>query len=273
MRHGWLSAPVVAVVATLGSALPAHANDAPGSTGGAFVDNDDNPTAIARDPGNGERRGGRSDECRWVVVVDDDQAFEVYDDDGRRLHSDTGRWLRRDCNGSTGPINGMYAVPERARVDPQALAADALSTALISVPSINTSPSNDRLYTQVRTWLWVDSGWWRTYSTTANAGNVTSTVTARPTRAVWRAGDGGGTTCNGPGVEWRPGMRDDATYCSYIYRRSSANDPGGTYTLSVTVSFEITWASNTGQSGTLPAISRTASRQVEVGQVQALETG
>lgn len=68
-------------------------------------------------------------------------------------------------------------------------------------------------------------------------------------------------------------MRDDATYCSYIYRHSSAGEDGGTYTLSVTVWFEITWTSNTGQSGTLAGITRSASRSVEVGQVQALETG
>lgn len=274
MRRGWLIGTLVGAAAVLAAATPVPANDAPGGSGGAFVDDDANPTAIANDPGDAPSSGGGGDDdCDWSVVIGDDFEFASYDSDGHRLYSETGRWLRRECGGSPQQINGMFIVPEGGAVDPQALAANALATAPISVPSINTSPSNDRLYTQVRTWLWVDGNWWRSYSATANAGRVTSTVTATPTRAAWTAGDGGGTTCDGPGVEWRRGMRDDATYCSYIYRRSSASQEGAAYTLAVTVSFEITWTSNTGESGTLPAVSRSASRQVEVGQVQALETG
>lgn len=268
-----MTAPLVAVAAVLAAAAPAHANDAPGGSGGAFVDNDDNPTAVANDPGGAPQGGGGGDDCTWTVLVADDFEFAIYDDDGRRLYSETGRWLQRVCDGSPQPVNGMFVVPQGGAVDPRALASSALASAPISVPSINTSPSNDRLYTQVRTWLWLDGSWWRSYSATANAGRVSATVTATPTRAEWRAGDGGGTTCNGPGVEWRRGMSDDATYCSYTYRRSSAGQESSKYTLSVTVWFEVTWTSNTGEGGTLPAISRTASRQVEVGQVQALETG
>lgn len=275
MRRSWLIGTLVGAAGVLAAATPVHANDAPGGSGGAFVDEDANPTAIANDPGDAPvgGGGGGDDECEWSVVIADDFDFSIHDADGRRIYSETGRWMRRECDGSPQQINGMFIVPEGGAVDPRALAANALATAPISIPSINTSPSNDRLYTQVRTWLWVDDGWWRSYSATANAGRVTSTVTATPTRAVWAAGDGGGTTCDGPGVEWQRGMRDDATYCSYIYRRSSASQEGTAYTLVVTVSFEITWTSNTGESGTLLAISRSASRQVEVGQVQALETG
>lgn len=273
MRRRWLTAPLMAVAAALAAAAPAHANDAPGGSGGAFVDDDDNPTAVANDPGRAPTGGGGRDECTWTVLIGDDFEFAIYDDNGRRLYSETGRWLQRVCDGSPQPVNGAFTVPEGGPVDPRALASNALASAPITTPAINTSPTNDRLYTQVRTWLWVDSSWWRTYSATANAGRVSSTVTATPTRAEWRMGDGGGTTCNGPGVEWRRGMRDDATYCSYTYRHSSAQQKGGKYTLSVTVWFEVTWTSNTGDSGALPAISRTASRQVEVGEVQALETG
>lgn len=265
--------PVLMAVG-IAAAAPAHANDAPGGSGGAFVDADDNPTAIATDAGAGGGSGaGGGDDCEWSVVIGDDFEYAMYDTDGRRLYSETGRWLQQICDGQTQEIGGSFIIPEGGRVDPQALAADALASVPIGVPPMFTSPSNDRLYTQMRTWLWVNEDWWRAYSATANAGRVSSTVTATPTRAEWNTGDGGGTTCRGPGVEWRRGMSDDATYCSHVYRRSSAGEDGATYTLSVTVWFEISWASNTGDSGTLAAISRSASRQVEVGQVQALETG
>lgn len=170
-------------------------------------------------------------------------------------------------------MNGSYLVPEGGQADPAAIAAGALASVPIATPPMTTSPSaNDRLYTQVRTWLWLPAEWWRSYSATANAGRVTSTVTASPVRAEWASGDGGGTTCRGPGVEWRRGMRDDATYCSYTYRHSSAGEPGDSYTLAVTVWFQVTWTSNTGQAGALGDISRSASRQVQVGEIQAMET-
>ena len=143
-----------------------------------------------------------------------------------------------------------------------------------AAPPIATSPSaDDRLYTQVQTWLWLEDQWWTTYSATANAGRVSATVTATPTSASWDTGDGGGTTCRGPGVAWQRGMPDDdATYCKHTYTNSSAGQEGGTYTLSATVTFEITWTSNTGGGGSLEAIDRTASRDVEVGEIQAVET-
>jgi len=268
-----IAAALVAVVAA-GIPPAAFANDAPSGSGGAFISDQGDPTAVAaeRRAGAGSS-GARDDGCRWSVVVVDDSEFAVYDEEGRRLYSDTGRWLQRTCDGSPDMVGGSYLVPQGAPVDPRTLATQAVASVAIPRPALFTSPTNDRLYTQVRTWLWLDDAWWRGYSATASAGGATTTVTATPRRAVWLAGDGGGTTCNGPGVEWRRGMRDDATYCSYTYRHSSAQQQGGKYTLSVTVWFEVTWTSNTGDSGGLPAISRTASRQVEVGEVQALETG
>ena len=274
MRARWLTPLALAVAIVCFSASSALANDAPSGSGGAFVNDDGDPTAVASERvSRPASRSGAPSDCRWSVAVADDSEFPVYDVDGRRMYSETGQWLQRSCSGSPQPVGGTYLVPRGVAVDPQTLATQAVASVAIPTPAISTSPTNDRLYTQVRTWLWVDDGWWRSYSATASAGGVTTTVNAIPRRAVWTMGDGGGTTCNGPGVEWRRGMRDDATYCSYIYRRSSAQQQSGKYTLSVTVTFEITWTSNTGESGALPAISRSASRQVEVGQVQALETG
>lgn len=275
MRGRRVIASLVALMAAAtDNAAPAHANDAPAGVGGAFVDAEQNPTAVARGTGSGGASGGGSaDDCAWSLVIGDDFEYAIYDGGGRRQYSKTGRWLQKLCGGRAQEIGGSFIIPQGGRADPRALAVDALASVPVGVPPMGTSPSNDRLYTQVRTWLWVDSDWWRTYSAKASAGRVTSTVTAAPTRADWNAGNGGGTTCRGPGVVWRRGMPDDATYCSYVYRQSSAGQQDDKYNLSVTVWFEISWTSNTGQAGTLAAISRSTSRQVEVGEVQALETG
>lgn len=260
----------------VGTAGPAFANETPGGDGGAYVDDDGDPTAVARDETDlvGTGGGGGEDECEWNVVIEDDFEFAIYELDGTRLYSETGRWLERVCDGEIVAVGELFIIPEGGQVDPRALAADALASVPIATPPISTSPSaDDRLYTQVRTWLWLADSWWREYTATANAGRVTASVTATPVRAEWDPGDGGGTTCRGPGVEWRRGMPDEATYCSYIYRHSSAGEDGDAYQLAVTVWFEVSWSSNTGDGGTLAAISRSASRQVQVGEVQAIETG
>lgn len=273
MRARRAAVGLAVAVAAIAGSVPAHADDGDG----AFIDGDGNPTATADDeqPGGGGSGGGAENACGWIVLVEDDFAWVIFDADGNRRHSETGRWLAQDCPISAPrAVGGVLVVPEGAEVDIEALRTEALSTVPISVPLISTSPSADaRLYTQVRTWLWLSESWWRSYSATANAGRVSVSVTASPVRAEWEAGDGDGATCGGPGVEWRRGMRDDATYCSYTYRHSSAGEEGDAYRLAVRVWFEVSWTSNTGVGGTLADISRSASRPVQVGEVQAVETG
>lgn len=261
-------------VALLMSAQPAWANETPGGDGGAFVDENGNPTAVARDgeviPASG---GSGASDCHWQVMISDDFRFAVYEVDGTRRYSKTGRWLQKMCDGAAVPVDGLYTVPEGGAVDPAALAADAIASVPIALPPIETSPSADRrLYVQVPTWLWLDPDWWHGYSATATAGRVTSTATAVPVRAEWTSGDGHETTCHGPGVQWRRGLPDSAASCSLTYRHSSAGAEADAYTLGVTVWFEVTWTSNTDQGGTLASIGRTASRSVQVGEIQAIET-
>jgi hypothetical protein len=92
-----------------------------------------------------------------------------------------------------------------------------------------------------------------------------------PTRAVWDMGDGERVTCEGPGVQWRRGMRDDETYCKHTYQHSSSGAEHGTFPLQVTIEFSVEWSSNVGVAGVLPGVSRTATTDVEVGEIQAIE--
>lgn len=238
-------------------------------TAGAFVDESGDPTAEATDlVRTGGAPGGSQGDCYWRVLIEDDREFGVYEIDGTRQRSDTGRWLEQVCNGR--PIQ---VVPESAPADPRQVALEARNSVQIPAPPLATSPPADReLYSQMKAWLWVDNDWWQTYSATASAGAVSSTVTARPVRSEWSMGDGGQTVCAGPGVEWRRGMGEDDTYCSYTYRRSSAGEPEGTFTLTVTVHFEVAWTSNVGGGGSLGVVTRSASTEVRVGEIQAVNT-
>ena len=157
----------------LAAASPASADDG----AGGFVDDSGNPTAVAHD-GGGQSGAGGSANCIWRVVIADDFAFGIYDADGTRTYSKTGRWLQQVCDGQ---VLGGSLVPENGAVDPAALAADARASVPIALPPMVTSPSADRrLYTQVPTWMWLNGDWWHGYSATATAGRVTSTVIATP---------------------------------------------------------------------------------------------
>jgi hypothetical protein len=269
--------PWLVVVASSASAATRPASGTRGS--GAFVNNG-NPTATAVEvSGSPSRQGsgandGRS--CEWHVHIEDDKQMVVYTDDSLEpQHSPTGRWFQYVCDGE-GPVavNGRFLIPEGEAVDPAALAAEAVASIDIAPPAIGTSPSADeRLYVRIPTWLWLDQSWWRTYEATASAGSVTATVTARPVSISWMLGDGESLTCAGPGRAWQRGLPETASDCRYVYRSSSAGQPGGTFNIQATVMFEVSWSSNIGAGGALPSISRSSTVDVEVGEIQAIGTG
>jgi hypothetical protein len=263
-------------LAVLLTAAPAWAEGRP--TGEAYIGPDDSPTVEVGDGQGGGGGGGGSggdDKCIWQVVVTDDMKTHVFDTNGTPQYSTTGRWLQKVCEKvGAVEVGGLFVIPEGGVVDPQALAQQALASIGISGPSIRTSPdAANRLYVRVPTWLWVDGSWWHGYEATASTGRVTATVSARPVTASWVLGDGGSTSCNGPGVAWRAGLPESATDCSHTYTTSSAGQAGGTFALGATVQLEVTWTSNIGAGGTLPAIARSSSRAVEVGEIQAVGTG
>ena len=280
MRTRVLTALLLAGASVLLAATPAGAGNRPppGGGGGAYVDGDGDPTATAGDgtanpggggSGGGGGGGGEGPPCEWHVVIEDDFQMGIYDVDTLQTqHSATGRWLEYWCEGTGAvAVDGYFIIPEGGLVDPAALAQQALQSVQIAPPAIRTSPEESgRLYVQIPTWLWIDSSWWQPYTATAQAGRVWSTVTARPVSVTWGTGDGGSEVCRGPGVAWSPGVDEDASNCTHTYRRSSASADGGTFDL------EITWTSNAPFGGTLPAITRTSTLDVEVGEIQAIGT-
>jgi hypothetical protein len=175
------------------------------------------------------------------------------------------------CDGRFVYVDGWPLVPEHGRVDVAALVAEASRSVSIAAPAIATSPDASKaLYVQVPTWLWIDSSWWRSYEATASAGRVTATVTVRPKRTVWSTGDGDLVTCDGPGLAWREGLSEDASSCRHTYRHSSATQPGEVFSLRADVELEVSWTSNVGASGRLPAIRRSAETSARVAEIQAV---
>ena len=55
-----------------------------------------------------------------------------------------------------------------------------------------------------------------------------------------------------------------------MYGRSSAGLPGGAYTLTATVTYEVGWSSSTGEGGGLGTLERSTSVPVAVLEAQAV---
>ena len=168
----------------------------------------------------------------------------------------------------TGPGGGGELIV----IDPRLLAERAAAALDLPSPRIRMSPDGDQI-TQLPSWLWIAREQWGPRQVSASAGPVTSTVTARPTVAVWDMGNGDRVTCDGPGrpYERRFAGTPEATDCRYTYRHSSAGQPSEAYRMTVTVDWELSWtAVGAPGGGSLGAVPMSTTQPVRVAEVQAL---
>ena len=167
--------------------------------------------------------------------------------------------------------DGQRAAPEPV-VDPVTLARAAVEAAAIPAPSVETNP---RITTDdgvegaavvgVDTWVWAASGTPSHVEVRATAGSTSVTVAA----------DAGGlslsaprarTRCTGWGEPWREGVsREGDSDCVVVFTRSAARVP-----LTVSATYDITWTSTNGTSGTLEALTTTTTIDLPVAEIQTI---
>ncbi|WP_062204436.1 hypothetical protein [Streptomyces sp. NBRC 109706] len=139
-------------------------------------------------------------------------------------------------------------------------------------PVIHMSPSEDA-YQMVRvpTWLWIGSEGWGAVEETASVPGVSVTAVARPVRVRWSLGDGSVVVCSGPGTpfsaDFSPG--DESPDCGYTYTRSSLAEPGGVFTVSAELEWDVVWE-GAGESGRVPGLRTSWEVPVTVDEIQAL---
>ena len=135
----------------------------------------------------------------------------------------------------------------------------------LPAPHVHTSPEG-KTYVQLRTGLWVDPGDFAREEAAAVVPGQTVTAIATPKNITWNMGEDT-VTCTTAG-----GAR--GTRCSYEYRHSSADQPGGKYAISVTVTWNIYWTCEgdgcDAAQGTYadPTMSMTTDTTLAVGEVQ-----
>ena len=152
------------------------------------------------------------------------------------------------------------------------LARAAVEAAAIPAPSVETNP---RITTDdgvegaavvgVDTWVWAASDTPSHVEVRATAGSTSVTVAA----------DAGGlslsaprarTRCTGWGEPWREGTsREGDSDCVVVFTRSAARVP-----LTVSATYDITWTSTNGRSGTLEALTTTTTIDLPVAEIQTI---
>jgi hypothetical protein len=102
---------------------------------------------------------------------------------------------------------------------------------------------------------------------------VCVTIYAQVVSVDWSMGDGGGPTCDRDDHEvWQRGMDYLAPgpYCHHYYRRSSRDQPDGTYQITATSHWEVEWFSEASGEGDVLTTELTAEAFLQVDEIQVL---
>ena len=99
------------------------------------------------------------------------------------------------------------------------------------MPVVHTAPAG-KTYVRMRTSLWVD-GFNVVQTDPVSAGAQRVQATAEPTAVKWDLGEKQ-LTCNNAGSK-------NGKTCYYTYQRSSAGQPGGSYKITATIVWRVTW--------------------------------
>jgi hypothetical protein len=189
-----------------------------------------------------------------------------------------GAVYERACKtGPGGTPVYSYFVAERApnvpAIDPETVARQAVSKMKLSGPDIASPRSAGKYLVGVPTWMWVSKSptTFGPNTTSASAGGVTVTATAKVTRIVWTMGDGASVTCDGPGTPYVASYgNQDSPTCGHTYARTSASQPGGKYLVTATSTWTVNWqVDGDGGAGQFTE-TRQSNVQVPIGELQVV---
>ncbi|WP_425824627.1 ATP/GTP-binding protein [Streptomyces fractus] len=136
--------------------------------------------------------------------------------------------------------------PPDGYVDPAVLAQRALDKMLLKGPDItvNPKPSGKGL---VGMPVWMSVGQSPTTygpnTSSASAGGVTVTATAKVSKVVWNMGDGSEpVVCLGPGTPYKKSYGLKASPdCGHVYKQASDSVAGGKFNVTATSTWAVDW--------------------------------
>jgi hypothetical protein len=148
----------------------------------------------------------------------------------------SGPWVPPPPEGLTpDEAQGVIGVPgaDPAPAPPATadLVAMAQADAEFPMPTVHTAPA-DKTFVRLRTTLWVD-GFQNVQTEPITVGAQTIQLTAKPKSVTWDMGEKK-FVCADAGTK-------DGKTCNYTYKRSSASEPGGSYKITATITWEVGW--------------------------------
>lgn len=181
-------------------------------------------------------------------------------------------WCTDDWTG----VNQMVFFTGAPPLDPMVLVRQVVAGMDLEPIRMGTAPESgpDRMgLVGMPVWLWVDRPDEHTFGPVSNGasqGPLSVTVTAKVASIHWDMGDGSTFSCDNPGTPYEDRFgKSDSPNCGYHYEQTSADQPGGSYAVTATSHWEVTWTANTGASGSI-RLTRTATTQLRIGEAQVL---
>lgn len=184
-------------------------------------------------------------------------------------------WIGREHNGVTQAgwlVTCEGSGPEFRWVDTTVTVTDLRASAYseassrLPIPALdmNPPPSNGGI---VNLGLWLAIVPPEPVTARAEAGGLWAEVTASVESTSWDLGNGDVVHCDGTGTPIEDLDIVEQGPCGYTYRSRSADDEP--YVLSVTATWSVTYRSS-GGSGTLQALTTTASTTYDVDEIQTI---
>jgi hypothetical protein len=177
----------------------------------------------------------------------------------------TSQWLVNPPPGVTTLSPG-----QAARILVESFQLEGITVGFAPDPNVPGSKS----YVGVPIWMWAENPTplnYGPYVQTTTLGEVTITATAQVSSVVWNMGDGSTVSCaSGTPFNSAFGAVDSPT-CGHRYSRTSASQPGGTFPITATSQWQVTWEGG-GESGVIP-LTTTATSAVQINEIQSVNVG
>ena len=193
-------------------------------------------------------------------------------------HHPDGAVYLATCLGTPGTGGGLVWWPDPppgyggTSATPAQLANTAVRRMRLHGPEIGIVPEPGKVgLVGLPVWMWteVSPRTWGPVSVTASVPGLSVTATANAQQVAWSMGDGTTVVCDSPGTPYedRFEARSSPT-CGHTYIRTSAREPGESYTVTATTTWRVVWAGG-GQRGELQ-LDRSSAVALRIGELQVL---
>ncbi|GAA2702696.1 ATP/GTP-binding protein [Streptomyces anthocyanicus] len=273
------------VIAAFSSAQAVAAVPLGGGCSGAgmwVVCEAENGSSSSGDSGSHTRPSGSEGSSKPGKPVCTVERLDPQPPEGSMFWGDTspedGAVYQRTCNTGPGgtPVSEHIVAaeaPDATAVDPAVVAQQAVNKMKLAGPDIASPRTTGTYVVGMPMWLWVNKSptTFGPSTTSASAGGVTVTATARVTRIVWEMGDGAAVTCTGAGTPYTAAHgKQESPNCGHTYTQTSASQPAGNYTVTATSTWTVDWqVAGGGEEGQFTEI-RQSQAQVAIGELQVV---